>query len=82
MSTLGAELFWILGSLTAGIEFSFFESIVGAELFWEIELFPLTSRNSDLGSFISSELGLVALSDIALVALLFGSRFSSIKNTI
>ena len=63
MSTWGAELFWVLGSLSAGIEFSFFKSILGAELFWELELFPLISNTSDLGSFISSELDLVILSN-------------------
>ena len=57
-------------------------STLGAELFLEIELFPLISSNSDLGSFISSELELVALSDISLVALLFGSKFYYIKNNI
>ena len=46
------------GIFLTGISFPFFMSTLGAELFWEIELFPLISSTSDLCSFISSEFDL------------------------
>ena len=63
----------------AAVSIPFFTEAFEAELFSEL---PLFISYSDLGLFISSEFGLVVLSDISLFTSLFLSKFSSIKKTI
>ena len=66
-----------------GVAFSFFNSILGAESFCELGTFSselVTFWVMD--SFITSEFGLLDLSDISLITSLLGSKFSSIKKKV